>query len=110
MAVGAHGWVSGILNVATAEAIDMYHAIADRNDLSTARAIWQRILSIVHLYTWNELGDVADIPIYRGIFQLWGRCGGYSRPPFVPLTDRQMEKLAERLSATGWMRREGDTR
>jgi 4-hydroxy-tetrahydrodipicolinate synthase len=108
LAVGANGWVSGILNVATAEAIDMFHAIADRNDLPAARAIWQRMLSIVHLWTWNELGEAADIPLYRGIFKLWGRYGGYSRPPFVPLTDKQMEKLAERLSATGWMRHEGD--
>jgi hypothetical protein len=54
-------------------------------------------------YTYQKLGPAADIPIYRGMLQLWGRHGGYSREPFSALTKQQLEQLSEELRATGWL-------
>ncbi len=101
---GAHGWVSGILNVMTDEALEMYRAIANERDLDRGFAQWKKILPIVHLYTYQKLGPAADIPIYRGMLKLSGRHGGYSREPFSPLTDQQMGMLAKELQVSGWLK------
>lgn len=100
---GAHGWISGVLNVAAPQALEMYRAVVEQNDVRRGLEIWKQILPIVHLYTYQKLGAAADISIYRGILQLWGRHGGYSREPFSPLTGPQLEHLADNLRATGWL-------
>lgn len=100
---GAHGWISGILNVACGKAIEMYRAVVEDNDAQRGRRIWNDILPIVHLYTYQKLGPAADIPIYRGMLQLWGRQGGFSREPFSPLSDRQLDLLAGEMRAAGWL-------
>jgi len=94
---GAHGWVSGVLNVASPNAHKMVQAIRD-SDLTEGRRLWNRILPIVHLYTYQPLGPAADIPIYRGMLQHWGRHGGYSRQPFDPLTAEQMSLLEDYMA------------
>ncbi len=102
-AAGAHGWVSGVLNVVTGTALEMYRAVVEEKDIELGFQLWKKILPIVHLYTYTKLGPAADIPIYRGMLKLWGRHGGYSREPFSPLTDEQMELLAEELRQSGWL-------
>ena len=97
---GADGWISGVLNVTCATAQQMFRAIRQEQDLAAAFALWKTILPIVHLYTYQKLGPTADIPIYRGILQLRGRHGGFSRQPFAPLTDQHLERLAEVLQAS----------
>jgi 4-hydroxy-tetrahydrodipicolinate synthase len=103
LTAGAHGWTSGILNIVTRTAIEMYRAVTRDKDIDAGLALWKRILPIVHLYTREQLGPASDIPIYRGILELWGRQGGFSRSPFLPLSRDQMKRLAERLSAAGWL-------
>ena len=51
LAAGAHGWVSGVLNVATKAAKAMYEAVVLQNDAQKGLRIWKKILPIVHLYT-----------------------------------------------------------
>ncbi|MDP7017024.1 MAG: dihydrodipicolinate synthase family protein [Pirellulaceae bacterium] len=102
-AAGAHGWVSGVLNVAAPVAQQMYRAIKS-NDLDLARSHWHRILPIVHLYTYQRLGPAADIPIYRAMLEQWGRHGGFSRQPFAPLDEDQIAELARQLELHGWQR------
>lgn len=103
LAAGAHGWVSGILNVAAPTALDMYRAVVEENDARRGLQLWKRILPIVHLYTYQKLGPAADIPIYRSMLTLWGRNGGFSREPFSPLSDQQVEQLATELRIAGWL-------
>jgi len=103
LAAGAHGWISGILNVASPAAIEMVRAIRVEKDLDQGFAIWKRLLPLIHLYTHQQLGTAQDLPIYRGILELWGRHGGFSRPPMQPLSRQQMELLKERLEASGWL-------
>ena len=55
LAGGAHGWISGILNVATPTARRLVDAIAS-SDLEGARAAWAEILPIKELYTRGPSG------------------------------------------------------
>ncbi|GAA0992281.1 4-hydroxy-tetrahydrodipicolinate synthase [Acrocarpospora macrocephala] len=97
MAGGAHGWVSGILNVATPDAVALWEAV-QRGDLPAARAAWARILPIKYLYTRQPLGPVSDLAIYREMLAMRGLPGGHSRAPLLPLTSDQRETLARLLA------------
>jgi 4-hydroxy-tetrahydrodipicolinate synthase len=96
MAGGAHGWISGILNVAAPDAVAMWEAIR-RGDLEAARCHWSRIAPIKYLYTRQPLGPVSDLAIYRAILELRGVPGGFCRRPLLPLTDPQRSQLVALL-------------
>jgi dihydrodipicolinate synthase/N-acetylneuraminate lyase len=106
LAAGAHGWISGILNVAPRAARAMYEAIG-RNDAACAFRIWKRILPLVHLYTHQQVGPVSDLATYRSILNMWGLEGGYSRDPFYPLDAEQERTLRQLLEKSGWLDPEG---
>lgn len=101
-AAGAHGWISGILNVAPKAALAMYEA-CQKNDVARGFRIWKRILPLVHLYTHQQIGPVSDLATYRSILNFWGLEGGYSRNPFYPLDEAQERELRRRLEAARWM-------
>jgi 4-hydroxy-tetrahydrodipicolinate synthase len=102
LCAGAHGWVSGVLNIVTKAARAMYEAVVVHNDARKGFAIWKRILPIVHLYTYQQIGPVSDLAVYRSILNSWGLHGGYCRDPFFPLDQAQEKKLFEILEKTGW--------
>lgn len=102
LCAGAHGWISGILNVAAKAAKQLYEAVAVNHDAALGLRIWKRILPLVHLYTHQQIGPVSDLAIYRSMLNLWGLEGGYSRDPFFPLSRDQVEKLQKILELTGW--------
>jgi 4-hydroxy-tetrahydrodipicolinate synthase len=103
LSAGAHGWISGILNVATRAAKAMYHAIIVENDARKGFLIWKKILPIVHLYTYQRVGPVSDLAIYRSMLNFWGLHGGFCRDPFYPLDERQEKTLRDLLERSGWM-------
>ena len=78
MAGGAHGWISGILNVATADAVVLWNAM-QASDLDAARAAWARILPIKELYTKQPLGPASDLAIYRAMLRQRGQVAGFCR-------------------------------
>ena len=96
LAGGAHGWISGILNVVTADAVDLWEAV-EASDLERARAAWARILPIKLLYTRQPLGGVGDLAIYRAILRVRGYEGGYCRAPLLDLTPEQVDRLQKIL-------------
>jgi 4-hydroxy-tetrahydrodipicolinate synthase len=100
MAGGAHGWISGILNVATADAVALWNAIQASN-LELARTIWRRILPLKLLYTRQQLGPASDLAIYRAILGLRGHDGGHCRAPLLDLTDDQVTRLRAILEPAG---------
>ena len=100
LAGGAHGWISGVLNVAARDAVLLYEAVA-ASDLAEARAVWRRILPIKYLYTRQPLGQVGDLVIYRAMLRLRGLAGGFSRAPLRELTPAQVESLRSILEPTG---------
>ena len=102
-AAGAHGWISGVLNVAPKAARAMYEAVVLENDARRGLEIWKRILPIVHLYTHQQVGPVSDLATYRSILNFWGLEGGYSRSPFYPLNAEQESRLRALLEASHWM-------
>jgi dihydrodipicolinate synthase/N-acetylneuraminate lyase len=103
LCAGAHGWISGVLNVSTRAAKEMYEAVVHDNDASRGLRIWKRILPLVHLYTHQQIGPVSDLAMYRSILNLWGLQGGYSRAPFFPLNGDQEQKLRQILEKEGWL-------
>lgn len=103
LCAGAHGWISGILNVVPVAARELYRACAIEGDAKKGLAIWKRILPIVHLYTYQLLGPATDLAVYRSMLKLWGLPGGYSRRPFRPLTAEQEDRLRAYLAETGWL-------
>jgi 4-hydroxy-tetrahydrodipicolinate synthase len=102
LCAGAHGWISGVLNVVTSAAKAMRQAIVVENDARKGFTIWKRILPIVHLWTHQQIGPVSDLAIYRSMLNSWGLRGGYSRDPFFPLDENQEGKLRELLEKSGW--------
>lgn len=99
---GAHGWISGILNVVPGHARELHRAVTVDRDLQRATRAWHAILPLVHLYTHRQLGAVPDLVIYRSILKRWGRNGGFSRRPFYPLSAEQEKELQEWMQRTGW--------
>lgn len=102
LCAGAHGWISGVLNVATRAAKEMYQATVCDNDAARGLRIWKRILPLVHLYTHQQVGPVSDLAMYRSILNFWGLKGGYSRAPFFPLSSEQEQKLRQIVEKAGW--------
>jgi 4-hydroxy-tetrahydrodipicolinate synthase len=103
LAAGAHGWISGVLNVTTRAAKAMYQAIVVENDAHKGFRIWKKILPIVHLYTHQQVGPVSDLATYRSMLKFWGREGGFCRNPFFPLDEKQEATLRGLLERSGWM-------
>jgi 4-hydroxy-tetrahydrodipicolinate synthase len=93
LAGGAHGWISGILNVVTAEAVELWNAVAIEGDLQRGREIWRRILPIKLLWTRTLLGPLSDLAIYRAILQLRGLHGGSCRAPITAPSSEQLRAL-----------------
>lgn len=102
LAAGAHGWISGILNIVPVTAREMYDAVVTHNDVRRGFEIWKRILPLVHLYTHRKIGAVSDLAIYRSILNFWGLKGGYCRNPFYPLSEDQEQYLFQLLNEAGW--------
>ena len=100
LAGGAHGWISGILNVATADAVALWDAMAASN-LELARTIWRRILPFKLLYTRGQLGPASDLATYRAILRLRGHDGGYCRAPLLELSADQVARLQAILQPLG---------
>ena len=103
LCAGAHGWISGLLNVASGAAQALYQATVVDGDVQKGLKIWKRILPLVHLYTYQQIGPVSDLAIYRSVLNLWGLEGGYSRDPFFPLDQQQVETLRGILKQSGWL-------
>lgn len=97
LAGGAHGWISGVLNVVLEDALDLWVAVQS-GDLDKARETWRRILPYKYLYTRRPLGPAGDLSIYRTILEFRGQHGGHSRPPLLPLTDNQASQLKNLLT------------
>jgi 4-hydroxy-tetrahydrodipicolinate synthase len=103
LAAGAHGWISGVLNVVAKAAKAMYQAVVIQNDVKKGLLIWNKILQIVHICTYQQVGSVSDLAIYRSVLKSWGLPGGYCRDPFFPLDGKQEKILRDLLQQSGWI-------
>ncbi|MBI2755423.1 MAG: dihydrodipicolinate synthase family protein [Chloroflexi bacterium] len=96
MAAGAHGWISGILNVTMPDARDLWVAMAN-SDIAGARKAWSRIRPIRDCFLSHAVGDVSDLAIYKAILRIRGGVAGYCRPPIRDVAAAQLGRLAEIL-------------
>jgi 4-hydroxy-tetrahydrodipicolinate synthase len=94
-AVGAHGWVSGVANVAPAECVRLLDLVAD-GALGEARELYQRLLPLARLDMTPWL-----VQYFKGAMDAVGLVGGPSRPPRGPLAADQQALLAEAVAALG---------
>jgi 4-hydroxy-tetrahydrodipicolinate synthase len=101
LVVGADGWISGILNLIPAEAVQLYQACCVTKDLDRARTLWYRIVPFANLYFRPRHGPVADLPLWRAGLELRGQHGGASRPPFFTITPEQREDLRAVMAGVG---------
>jgi 4-hydroxy-tetrahydrodipicolinate synthase len=101
LAGGAHGWISGILNVVTRDAVELYDAVGVAGDLTRGREIWQRILPIKLLWTRTMLGPISDLALYRAILQIRGTHGGFCRAPIIAPSAEQLQTLEAFLGEHG---------
>jgi 4-hydroxy-tetrahydrodipicolinate synthase len=99
---GAHGWVSGFINLFARECVELYNACV-AGDVMRARAIWTCLLPFKHLYSHQLLGPINDIAIYRAGLEMMGQHGGYSRAPFHPLTDSQRAAFRDLMQKQGML-------
>jgi dihydrodipicolinate synthase/N-acetylneuraminate lyase len=88
--------------VATKAAKELYASVVVKNDSHKGLRIWKKILPLVHLWTYQQIGPVSDLAIYRSILNSWGLHGGVCRDPFFPLDQGQEEKLRHLLEVSGW--------
>jgi 4-hydroxy-tetrahydrodipicolinate synthase len=92
-AAGAVGWVSGVANVAPAECLEL-ERLARTGDLAGARAIWPRLLPRGRLDM-----DPRLVQSFKAALDLQGRHGGPTRPPRLPLSDADMDRVREAMRA-----------
>ena len=99
LAEGAHGWISGVLNVALPQAVQLWDAIK-KGDLDTARTAAKTIREYRYLYSRQPLGAVSDLALYRQVLTLRGQYGGFCRAPLRELDPDQVRKLAAILKGS----------
>ena len=92
---GATGWVSGVMNVAPRECVDLYTLCSDGR-LEEARAVYARVLPLARLDMRSKL-----VQFFKAGMDLVGREGGPSRPPRLELTTDERREVEEAVAALG---------
>ena len=97
VALGAHGWISGLTNAFPRESLALYEALRAA-DLARARSLYRWFMPLLHLDAGHDL--VQAIKLAE---QIMGRGSERVRPPRLPLAGARREeivRLVERAAAT----------
>jgi dihydrodipicolinate synthase/N-acetylneuraminate lyase len=94
-AAGATGWVSGAVNVAPLESLELWEA-ARAGDLAHARALYARLAPLARLDMTPKL-----VQYFKAAMDAVGRYGGPCRPPRLPLDEADHKILDDALAALG---------
>ncbi|WP_157251568.1 dihydrodipicolinate synthase family protein [Nonomuraea typhae] len=97
LAGGAHGWISGLLNVVPAGAVAVWDAMR-RSDLAAARAAWAELLPLRRMLARPPIPGVSDLALYRGVLRLHGRPAGHCRAPLRDLDAAESRVLEKALT------------
>lgn len=92
-AAGATGWVSGVVNVAPRETIDLWEA-ARAGELERARELYARLAPLARLDMTPKL-----VQFFKAAMDAVGRYGGPCRPPRLELDDEDRRVLDAALAA-----------
>jgi 4-hydroxy-tetrahydrodipicolinate synthase len=92
---GATGWVSGAVNVAPRECVDLFR-LCTEGRLEEARAVYGRILPLARLDMHPKL-----VQFFKAGMDLVGREGGPCRPPRLELTAEERRRVEDAVAALG---------
>jgi dihydrodipicolinate synthase/N-acetylneuraminate lyase len=88
---GATGWVTGVGDVLPRECVELYEACR-AGDLETARAIYGRLLPLARFDMTPKL-----VQYFKAAMDEVGYVGGPTRPPRLPLADRERAALRDAM-------------
>jgi 4-hydroxy-tetrahydrodipicolinate synthase len=92
---GATGWISGVVNVAPRECVDLFRLCVEGR-LEEARAVYARILPLARLDMRPKL-----VQFFKAAMDAVGREGGPCRPPRLDLTESERREVEEAVGALG---------
>jgi 1-pyrroline-4-hydroxy-2-carboxylate deaminase len=92
---GATGWISGVVNVAPRECVELFR-LCGEGRLEEARAVYGRILPLARLDMHPKL-----VQFFKAGMDLVGREGGRCRPPRLELTAEEHRRVEEAVAALG---------
>jgi len=100
LAVGAHGWVSGLGNLIPDKCRQLYDLMIEGKDLEKGRSLWYEILPLIHLSTASRSGERTNWlqQIKEGL-AMRGHPVGPARRPLLPLEKSEKEQLQDVLQA-----------
>ncbi|MBB5082146.1 dihydrodipicolinate synthase family protein [Nonomuraea endophytica] len=97
LAGGAHGWISGLLNIVPAAAAGVWEAVR-AGDLALARARWAELLPVRRMLFQPPVRGVGDLALYRGVLRIRGRTAGHCRAPLRDLSAEELRVLEKAIS------------
>jgi len=92
---GAVGWVSGVVNVAPRECVELFR-LCGEGRLDEARAVYARILPLARLDMRPKL-----VQFFKAAMDAVGVEGGPCRPPRRELTAEERREVEEAVAALG---------
>jgi 4-hydroxy-tetrahydrodipicolinate synthase len=92
---GATGWVSGVVNVAPRECVELYR-LCSEGRLEEARELHLRLLPLGRLDMRPKL-----VQYFKAAMDLAGREGGACRPPRLELTAGERREVEDAVRALG---------
>jgi 1-pyrroline-4-hydroxy-2-carboxylate deaminase len=92
---GATGWISGVVNVAPRECVELFR-LCGEGRLEEARAVYARILPLARLDMHPKL-----VQFFKAGMDLVGREGGPCRPPRLELTAEERRRVEDAVAALG---------
>jgi 4-hydroxy-tetrahydrodipicolinate synthase len=92
---GATGWISGAVNVAPRECVNLFR-LCGAERLQEARDVYATILPLARLDMHPKL-----VQFFKAGMDLVGREGGPCRPPRLPLTEDERRRVEEAVAALG---------
>lgn len=96
IALGAEAVVWGAAGIAPELCVALWDAVAERGDLESGRALWQRLWPIC-----DFLESVSYPAGVKAGLDLVGHSAGPTRPPVLPLTGEQRDRFADVLARAG---------
>ncbi len=91
--MGAEGWVSGVAVVLPEECVRLWE-LGSAGQLHDARSLYASLLPLARFDMTSKL-----VQYFKTALDELGIGGGPCRPPRMPLTDRELERLREALAA-----------
>lgn len=104
LALGADGWIGGMPMIAPALAVKLHRLLTVEKNLDEARALWMRLLPIIHLeYRAMGTNDASPhwLAVCRESAALRGIPVGVSRAPLTAVDAGVREELREVLAGLG---------